>query len=188
MGFLKCLYVAGMKGAVAGFYSNPKGTNASIFGENGFTGTFPTNLPPHWLLQIIALSRVHALFTWQEETLTNSILTPGNGKHWTSSDQPSYEYTNNLANIYIRTLARQAIAGDTNRWLICCWAPYAAQTNVTVNIPTLGAVNLIARPSGAVYVATPTTLTLQDTNGVLPTEWMAQSQNLGPPQKLRVNQ
>ena len=188
MGFLKCLYVAGMKGAVAGFYSNPTGTNASIFGENGFTGTFPTNIPPHWLSQIIALSRVHALFSWHEELLTNSILTPGNGVHWTSSDQPSYEYTNNLANIYIRTLARQAIGGDTNRWLICCWAPYTDETNVIVNIPALGAVNLIARPSGAVYLATLTALTLQDTNGLLPTEWMAESQNLAPPQELRILQ
>ncbi len=175
--------LAGMKGAVAGFYSNPTGTNATIFGEYGFTGSFPTNIPPHWLSQIIALSRVHALFTWQDDLLTNSVLTPGNGVHWTSSDQPSYEYTNNLANIYIRTLARQAITGDTNRWLISCWAPYMPETNVTVNIPALGAINLIARPSGAVYVATPTTLTLQDTNGMLPTEWMLLSKTLIPAKK-----
>jgi hypothetical protein len=50
------------------------------------------------------------------------------------------------------TLARQVIASDTNRWLICCWAHFSQETNVTVNIPTLG----------AVYVATPTKLTLRD--------------------------
>lgn len=186
MGFLKCLYTAGMSGAVAGYFSYPTGTVASVFGENGFAGSFPTNIPPHWLLQVIALSRVHALFSYQDSFLNNSILLSGNGVHFMSRDQTSYEFTNSLANKNIRTLARQATTGNTNRWLICCWAPFARETNVTVNIAALGAVNLIARPSGAVYLATPTTLTLQDTNGVLPTEWMTGSQSLSPPHNLRI--
>ena len=194
MGFLKCLYIAGMIGCNAGYYIQPPATNVpSIFGEwatvnhgdIAFNGKFPTNIPPHWLLQEIAVARVHALFSYQDTFLFNSDLLPGNGQHVEALDQPSYEFTNSLGNKNIRTLARKL--RGTNEWLICCWAPSSPSTNVTVNIPILGTVNLLARPSGAVYLATTNSLMLQDTNGIYPTEWMALGSRPAPPTGLRQN-
>ncbi len=53
-GFLKCLYTDGMLGGCAGYFSFPKG---------GFGGGFPEDKPPHWLVQMVVLARVHALFS-----------------------------------------------------------------------------------------------------------------------------
>jgi hypothetical protein len=53
-GFMKCLYVAGMVGGNAGYYAYPQG---------GFDVAFDPQDPPHWVGQMIAFARVHALFS-----------------------------------------------------------------------------------------------------------------------------
>lgn len=162
-GFLKCLYTAGTVGANAGYYSYPISQSVSpLLGGPGFDASFPANTPPHWLMQIVALSQVHAEFTWLENYTWNGSLLPGNGNmisgvhsnHFTSLDQPSYEFTNTVADAACRVLARKLDA--SNNWLVCAWAADGPDRNVTVNIPTLGSVTVYARDEGSVYKMTQT--------------------------------
>ena len=179
MGFLKCLYTAGMNGAVAGYFSCPTNTiPGSIFGGPGFDAAFPSNSPPHWLQQMVVLSHVHALFSQLETFIDNSDLISGPQHHALSYDQPAYEFTNTMADATARVLARRLRSGD--QWLITAWAASGTNRNVTVNIPVLGAVTVYARDSGAVYQVTTTNTTLIDVNGMLPTE------SLTPPANFRV--
>jgi len=157
-GFLKCLYTAGMNGAIAGYFSYPVG---------GFDVAFPSNSPPSWLQQIISLSQVHALFSQLETFTDNSDLISGPQHHALSYDQPAYEFTNTMADATARVLARQL--RSSNQWLITAWAAAGADRTVTVTIPTLGSVSVLARACGSVYQATTTNLTLIDKNGLLPT-------------------
>ena len=157
MGFLKCLYTAGMIGGNAGYYANPKG---------GFTDPFPPASPPQWLLQIIALLRVHALFSHLEPFLYQGWLLPGPMQHKWSTDQPAYEFPTGDENV--RVLARKLRARD--EWLVTAWAADGPDRTVSVTIPVLGQIQVLARAPGSVYTATATNLTLVDVNGVLPTE------------------
>lgn len=140
MGFLKCLYTAGMIGGNAGYYAYPKG---------GFEATFPADQPPHWLRQMIALSRVHALFSHYEYFLRQGYLLPGPLRHKWSKDQPAYEFPTGDAGV--RVLARKLRAAD--QWLITAWAAAGEEREVTVDIPVLGQVALSACPGGSVYEA-----------------------------------
>jgi hypothetical protein len=168
-GFLKCLYTAGMVGGTACYFSLPNGINTNpIFGgNNGFASTFPASTPPHWLMQIAQLAQVHAQFTWLTNFLYGGYLLPGNTTNAMSNDQPAYEFTNNAADPTARVLARKLYAGNT--WLITAWAANGPDRNVTVTIPALGSVQLLARASGSVYTATTNSLILLDPNGMLPT-------------------
>lgn len=160
-GFLKCLYTAGTVGGVAGYFSFPTGTVASIFGENGFAGTFPTNIPPHWLLQIMALSHVHALFSHLENVLTNGDLLSGPQYHALSHDQPAYEFTNTAGYVNDRVLARKM--RSTNLWIVTAWAADGITNNVTVTIPTIGNLSVNAIPSASVYQVTISGTNVQQT-------------------------
>ncbi len=170
MGFLKCLYTGGMVGAVAGYYAIP---------TNGWDATFPTSNPPDWIVQMQSLAYVHSLFSFLENYLRNGDLLPGPNPHAMSQDQPAYEFPTGYPND--RVLARKL--RNLNQWLITAWAADGIDTNVTVAIPTLGSVNLVARDCGTVYLATLTNLTLLDTNGMLPSASMT---GLGPPTNLHV--
>jgi hypothetical protein len=158
MGFLKCLYTGGMVGAVAGYFSFPMG---------GFDASFPTNSPPQWLQQIQALAQVHALFSHFDAFLSSGDLLSGPQFHLMAHDQPAYEFTNTVADTTARVLARKL--RSSNQWLITAWASTGGDRNVTVTIPTLGSVSLLARACGSVYQATTSNLTLVDVNGLLPT-------------------
>ncbi|HRY47645.1 MAG TPA: hypothetical protein P5186_06330 [Candidatus Paceibacterota bacterium] len=160
-GFLKCLYTSGTIGANAGYYEFPiSQTNSYLFGGPGFNASFPSNQPPHWLLQIVALSRVHALFSHLENYLYNGYLLAGDGQHVMSLDQPSYEFTNTLSDPTARVLVRKLNA--SNDWLITAWAAAGDDRNVTVTLPQLGQLELRATASGSVYRATATSVTLLD--------------------------
>ena len=172
IGFLKCCYTGGMLGANAGYYAMPP--------EGGFDVPFPESSPPGWLEQNIALARVHAQFSHLENYLRNGDLLSGLQKHKYSFDQPAYEFTNTVADVNARVLARKH--RDRAEWLICAWAADGTNRTVTVSIPTLGAVLLLARDCGSVYKATTTNLTLLDPNGLFPTEFPA----LNPPRNLKV--
>lgn len=158
-GFLKCLYTAGTVGAVAGYFDYPDG---------GFNASFPIDNPPHWLQQIEALSRVHALWTYLERYTLDGYLLPGPTNHFVSTDQSAYEFPIN-GDFGARVLARKR--NSANDWLITAWNAYGSDRSVSVTIPTLGAVNLIAASTGNVYRATLVTgVELVNSTGGVPSD------------------
>ena len=148
-GFLKCLYTEGMIGAVAGYFSYPKG---------GFDAAFSPDKPPQYLAQMVILGRVHALFSHQEAFLRRGDLLPGPKMHAKVTDQPAYEFPTGQANR--RVLARK-MPGE-RKWLITAWAADGIEGPAAVEIPELGPVTLQARAAGSVYTAA-----LQDGKPVL---------------------
>ena len=163
-GFLKCLYTAGSVGAAEGYFydpdSNPTNEYGTVFGT-GWDATFPTNVPPNWLLQIMALSHVHALFSHLANVLTNGDLLSGPQAHRYSLDQPAYELTNTAGLLNDRVLARKL--RGTNYWIVTAWAADGTNQNVTVNIPTIGALTVSAVSSGSVYQVTMSGTNVQQT-------------------------
>jgi hypothetical protein len=139
MGFLKCLYTAGMVGGVAGYFAYPKG---------GFDGEAGEK-PPHWLLQMMVLSHVHALFSHLEEFLRDGELVPGPMRHRWSKDLPAYELPTGDSNA--RVLARKH--RKRNEWLITAWAADGKDRQVRVPVPELGELEIRAEGSGAIYRA-----------------------------------
>lgn len=156
MGFLKSLYTTGMIGAVAGYFSYP---------STGFTGDLgPT--PPSWLIQLQTLSHAHGLFSYLEDYLRNGDLLPGPNTHRWSTDLPAYEFP--TGDETARVLARK-LRGKSE-WMICAWAAAGPDRQVTVTIPELGVVNVLARATGTMYRALPgPTLKLLDPDGMHPT-------------------
>ena len=154
-GLLKCLYTSGMVGAVAGYFDFP---------ADGFDASFPSNTPPHWLRQIEALSQVHALFSHLDGYLYEGDLLAGSTVHAMAVDQPSYEFTNTVADAQARVLARKLRASDN--WIVTAWADDGPDRTVSVDIPTLGRVNVLASASGSVYRGTRLSLARLDENGL----------------------
>jgi hypothetical protein len=140
-GFLKCLYTTGAIGANAGYYAYPKG---------GFGIKFPADQPPHWLQQMIATARVHALFTNLEDFQRKGSLLPGPNKHVWSKEQPAYEFPTGNPNT--RVLARKL--QDKPEWLVTAWAADGKDGEVTVDIPELPQLTITARACGSVYRVT----------------------------------
>jgi len=158
MGFLKCCYTAGMIGAVAGYFAYPK---------RGFGGDLGDE-PPHWLKQMMALSYVHALFSYLDDFLRSGDLLPGPNRHRWSKDLPAYEFPTGVPDS--RVLVRKHSQRD--EWLITAWSTDDKDKEVSVEIPNLGKVNLLARKSGSVYSAKlvngKPSLTLIDIDGMYP--------------------
>jgi len=148
-GFLKCLYTEGMIGGVAGYFSYPKG---------GFDAGFSPDKPPQYLMQMVILGRVHALFSHHEAFLRQGDLLPGPNMHAKVKDQPAYEFPTGQPNL--RVLARKM--PQAAMWLITAWAADGVEGPATVEIAELGSVTLQARAIGSVYTAT-----LQDGKPVL---------------------
>lgn len=140
IGFLKCYYMAGNIGSIAGYFDLPTG---------GFEVSFNADRPPNWLLQIVALSRVHALFSHLEDYLRQGDLLPGPMKHLWSKDTPAYEFPvqDPDVRVLVRKHRRQA------SWSIVAWAASGNSRQASVEIPQLGRVDLTARPTGSVYTA-----------------------------------
>ncbi len=108
-GFLKCLYTEGMIGAVAGYFSFPKG---------GFDAAFSPGKSPQYLVQMVILGRVHAAFSHQEAFLRRGSPAAGPKMHAKVTDQPAYEFPTGQPNR--RVLARK-MPGE-RKWLITAWA------------------------------------------------------------------
>ncbi|MGA2616232.1 MAG: hypothetical protein ABSF26_01405 [Thermoguttaceae bacterium] len=140
-GFLKCLYTEGMIGGVAGYFSYPKG---------GFDAAFSPDKPPQYLVQMVILGRVQALFSHQEAFLRQGDLLPGPNKHAKVTDQAAYEFPTGKPNrrVLARKMPKEA------KWLITAWASDGAEGPATVKIPGLGSATLQARAIGSVYTAT----------------------------------
>jgi len=141
MGFVKCLYVTGMVGANAGYYAYPKG---------GFNADIDLENPPHWLRQMVVLARVHALFSHVDEMVREGELLPGPNRHAWSKENPAYEFPTGDPDARVIVRKHQA----SGRWLIATWAAGGEAREVTVDVPQLGALTLLARPVGAVYLVT----------------------------------
>lgn len=159
MGFLKCYYTAGMIGGVAGYFSYPPGGFAADLGDE----------MPDWLDQMVVLARVHGLFSHLEEFLRDGDLLPGPDRHRWSQDQPALEFPTGDAEA--RVLARRHHRRP--EWLVTAWAAGGEDRDVSVEIPELGRVTLLARDCGTVYRAAlrggKPVLTLVDEDGMLPT-------------------
>jgi hypothetical protein len=140
IGFLKCYYMAGNIGSIAGYFDYPAG---------GFAIPFNADRPPDWLLQMVALSRVHALFSHLEDYLRQGDLLPGPIKHIWSKDTPAYEFP--VQDPDIRVLARKH--RHKSAWSIVAWAASGTARQTSVEIPQLGRVDVVARPTGSVYTA-----------------------------------
>jgi hypothetical protein len=139
-GFLKCYYTAGMAGGNAGYYDFPKG---------GFGVRFPADQPPHWLRQMAALARVHALFSFLEDYLRKGDLLPGPNKHRWSKEIAAFEFP--TGDEGTRVLVRKL--REKPGWLITAWAADGRDRDVKVTVPDLGEVALTARADGSVYRA-----------------------------------
>lgn len=150
MGFLKCVYTTGQIGAVAGYFSVPKEDD------------------PNWLWQMTELSHAHALFSWLEDYLRQGDLLPGPDRHRFSQDQPAYEFPtgDKEARVLARKLAKQA------KWLVTAWAAAGDAREVSVTVPELGTIKVLARPGGSVYRAQVGRLELVDTDALEPTKSM----------------
>ncbi|AFY95590.1 hypothetical protein [Chamaesiphon minutus] len=140
IGFLKCYYMAGNIGSIAGYFDFPTG---------GFEISFNADRPPNWLLQMVALSRVHAIFSHLENYLRQGDLLPGPMKHVWSKDTPAYEFPTKDPDI--RVLARKH--RNKANWSIVAWAAGGNSRQATIDIPQLGRVDVTARPNGSVYTA-----------------------------------
>lgn len=150
LGFLKCLYTAGMVGGVAGYFS------------------YPVETDPHCIEQMMTLAEAHALFTWLEEDLRDGDLLPGPDRHRWSKDFPACEFPTGdpEARVLVRQRRGQPI------FLVTAWAAGGPDREVTVEVPGLGAVTVLARACGSVYRAQRgeggPMLTLLDPDGLHP--------------------
>jgi hypothetical protein len=154
MGFLKCIYTLGTLGGNAGAYHQPD-----------FEAGFKPEDPPYWMEQMIALSRVHALFSHLEDFLRNGDLLPGPYRHYWTHENPAYEllpvelsdeaverngHSALRMGRAVRVLARKhKTKADC---LVTAWAAAGEGRNITVEVPGFGKVTLRARPCGSVYV------------------------------------
>ncbi len=129
LGYLKCYYTAGMIGGVAGYFEYDDAAN--------------------WIWQLMILSRAHALFSHLEGFLRNGDLLPGPERHRWSQDLPAYEFP--TGDDGARVLARKHRQRD--EWLLTAWAGTGEDREVTVTVPELGEVRLLARACGSVYRA-----------------------------------
>ncbi|MBF0594622.1 MAG: dockerin type I repeat-containing protein [Candidatus Omnitrophica bacterium] len=114
-----------------------------------FDAQFYKDQPPHWLLQIEALSQVHAQFSYLEDILRHGDLLPGQGPSLVVPSQPGYEFATGYDNT--RVVARK-MQGQ-KRWLICAWAADGIVRTVDVTIPDLGTISVLARPAASLYDA-----------------------------------
>jgi len=104
--------------------------------------------PPHWIEQMIVLSRVHAFFSHLEDYIRNGELLPGPNKHVWSKEQPAYEFPTGGADVRVLIRRRKGRAA----WLVAAWAAGGETRSVKVTIPNAGEVSLKARPGGSVYL------------------------------------
>jgi len=159
MGFLKCYYTSGMVGGVAGYFSFPKGGFGADLGDE----------MPSWLAQQVVLAHAHALFSRVDDFLRQGDLLPGPDKHRWSKDQPACEFPTGDPDA--RVLARRHRKRD--EWLLTAWAAGGRDRSVTVTIPDLGPVTLLARDCGTVYRAAlrggKPSLEQLDADGMFPT-------------------
>lgn len=138
-GFLKCIYMAGTLGANGGYYAYPKG---------GFGKTFPEQHPPDWLLQLVALSRVHGLYSYLEPFVRNSALLPGPNRHaW--GQFPAYELPTGQTDL--RVVGRKHQRYDA--WLLVAWSATGTVQKGQVEIPGRGVVEVTGDGSGKIYLA-----------------------------------
>jgi Secretion system C-terminal sorting domain len=166
-GFLKCIYVGGNLSSIAGFFGDD--WNLPFLDANGiptrtatntpnpnykslpqlYPTTFAENNPPFFIKQIMALSRVHAMFTWIEPFTRNSDLLVGNvSAAWGGSGLLA-EFSNTANDKGARVMARKL--RNENKWLVTAWAMTGEDREVEVTIPNLGTIKVNARKTGTIY-------------------------------------
>lgn len=156
-GLLKCLCTGGAWGLQAGYYGVP--TQTPTDGQSGWNDTFDPANPPDWIVQIMSAAHTEALFSHLANFLTNGDLLSGSESNSLSPSQPAYEFTNTAGYANDRVLARK-LRGQ-NQWLVTAWAADGTNRIVTVNIPTVGPLSLLAADIGSVYQVTMTGTNVQ---------------------------
>ena len=140
MGFLKCLYNTGMLGGVAGYFSYPVPPFAADQGDK----------VPHWLEQMMVLGHAHALFSHLETFIRDGELLPGPEPHRYGKGGPAYEFPTGDATARVLVRKHEKLG----QWLVTAWAAEGPEREVTVDVPELGPLKVLARPAGSVYRVT----------------------------------
>ena len=99
--------------------------------------------------QMVAFSRVHAMFSHLEDYIRDGDLLPGLDQHVWSKDQPAYEFPTGDPDVRVLVRKRK----DQPTWLVAAWAAGGESRDISVTIPEAGEVTLNARPGGSVYIA-----------------------------------
>ena len=139
-GFLTCCFTAGMMGCNAGYYADPPG---------GYAAAFAAENPPHWLRQLSAVAHAQGRMSHVEDLLREGDLLPGPDRHRISRADPAYEFP--TGDPTARVLVRRH--NQRPEWLLTAWAAAGEAREVTVTVPDLGEVQLLAMPEAAVYRA-----------------------------------
>ena len=139
-GFLTCCFTAGMMGCNAGYYADPPG---------GYAAAFAPENPPHWLRQLSAVAHAQARMSHVEDLLREGDLLPGPDRHRISRADSAYEFPTGdpTARVLVRRHSQRP------EWLLTAWAAAGEAREVTVTVPDLGEVQLLAMPEAAVYRA-----------------------------------
>lgn len=147
-GFLKCIYVGGNLSSLAGFFGDDWGGNTTL--QQLYPPRFDPINPPFYIKQVMALSRVHAIFSWIEPFTRNSDLLIGNvNAQWWGNQNLLAEFSNTAQDKGLRVMARKLKNDD--KWLVIAWAMTGEDRLVEVTIPELGLIKLYARKAGTIY-------------------------------------
>jgi hypothetical protein len=156
-GFLKCMYATGQIGGVAGYFSEDADPELPQYTP------FNAANPPHWLLQQQALGEVHARFSWLDDYILDGDLLPGIDSHPVKPSLPSYELPtyNKLSIFFIRNSGIRCFVRklrSASKWLIVLWVPETPNgstgSDLSIwirDIPTVEAIELMARGQGSIY-------------------------------------
>ena len=152
-GFLKCLYVGGNLSGISGFFGddwNAPGTpNYKTLGML-YPTSFERNNTPFYINQIMALSRVHAIFSWIEPFTRNSDLLVGNVRAiWGGNKNLLAEFSNTANDKGARVMVRKL--KNENKYLLTAWAMTGEDRIVEIEIPSLGKIKVNARKAGTIY-------------------------------------
>jgi hypothetical protein len=96
------------------------------------------------------LAEAQALFSHLEKFIRQGDLVPGPEKNRLMRTIPAFELP--TGDPTARVLARRLRGRE--EWLITAWASTGDSREVSVTVPGLGNVTVLARPSGSVYHAT----------------------------------
>ncbi len=157
-GLIKMIYITGCIGGNAGNYDN-----------SARPTSFKPDAPGFYYQEMVALARVHALFSHLDTYIRDGDLLPGEHCHPWSKSQSAYEFLpQELAKTValkeapeapkpilppgrpVRVLVRKYRPGD--EWLVGAWAADGKAQPATVNISGAGTITLNARPGGSVYL------------------------------------
>jgi len=137
-GYLKSLYMLGNISTITGFFNQFSEQDIPFYAEGGV---------PHWLTDLVSAGYVQATFSWLEDYLRAGTLLPGDGTFRFNPALPSYEFNSGSPNT--RILVRKLNA--SNNWLISAWSADGVDRDVSIVVPVLGTVRVLANATANLY-------------------------------------